>query len=127
MSYVRQIASAQRIIKKKGLLVTWNKHVVVTDSTKPWKTTPGVPQIYTAYIFLKSHSGGGLTALFHLMTGTEVPMGAPDAIMGAVPFTPELTDQVIAVIAGVTKTFVVKAIDIVMPDGNPILYKLQFE
>jgi len=123
--YDRQIASAKRVIKKKGQLCTWIKRDVVTSVTQPWKTTPAVDTVPTfpvSIVFLApkqklSHE------LFHLMSGTDIPEGGPYGLMAAVSFTPEINDSVLSG----TETLVVKSLDIVAPNRvEPILYKVQF-
>lgn len=119
--YERQIAMAKRLIAKKGQLVTWSKNVTVQDTTKPWKTTAGVPVTFAvSMVFLTPK--GSLNELVHLLAGSSVSQGAPNALMAAVPFTPEIGDSVLTSL----DTFVIKAFDIVAPNGDPILYKLKF-
>jgi hypothetical protein len=124
--YAAQIARTQRAIAKKGLIVTWVKHSVTTDSNHPWKTSTGTPLTYQVSIVLTLPRGLA-NQIAMLLKGTEVPAGMASALMGAVPFTPEVADSLIVVMAGIQQTYVIKAIDIVRPDGTPILYKLQLE
>lgn len=140
--YDRQIATALRLIKAKGQLVTWQKHNAQQGSSQPWKTSKppvgygvggygaggfgvgdGSPAGYpVSIVFLAPKSG--LQALFALMQGTSVPTGAPMGLMGAVTaFTPEITD---VVLRG-PKSLVIKDFNIVAPNGEIILYKLEFE
>jgi hypothetical protein len=120
--YDRQIAQAKRMIKAKGKRVTWTKHDATQDVNKPWKTTSaGTPTTYPVYVVFTS-PGAFLQALVHMVAGTSVPTGAPDAIMAAVPFTPEENDS----ISSDGEIFVIKDFNIVAPNGEPILYKLVF-
>lgn len=121
--YDRQIAQAKRMIKAKGKLVTWIKHNAKQDTNKPWKTAidASKPTAYQVYIVLTS-PGTFLNALTHMFPGTSVPTGAPDAIMAAVPFTPEENDT----IEDGSEIYVIKDFNVVAPNGEPILYKLVF-
>lgn len=122
--YAQEIKGVQVDIKRAGQSCTWTKIPRTANDTQPWKggTTP-VPQNFpnTYILFLK---GGLSNALQHLMKNTDVTDGAPDAIMaGGLSFTPELTD---VVIRG-TETLLISDIDILAPDGTPILYYLRFQ
>jgi hypothetical protein len=123
MSYARQIASAQRLIKKKGLLVTWRKLVRTQNNVQPWKGTTANQDFQVYIVFLRK--GGNLaSALQSLFKGTEITQGAPNGIMGSIPgLIPELTDVVIR--NGVT--LAISAIDPLAPDGTPILYFVEFK
>lgn len=122
--YDGQIAAAQRVIKQKGQLVTWVPHDVTTNGAQPWKTTPVTnAPTFPVYIVFLSEGSNVANALFHLLKGTSVPAGAPRGLMGAVTgFTPAVNDTVLRG----TETLVIKAIDIIAPNGTPILYKLEF-
>lgn len=121
--YDRQIARAIKQIKKKGQLVIWQQPGLVHNSTQPWRHDDATPPdpIPVSIVFL-SPKTTGLNELFHLMQGTSVPDGAPRGLMGAVEFTPAIKD---VVIRG-SETLRIKSIDIVAPNGDPILYKLEF-
>jgi hypothetical protein len=140
--YDRQIATALRLIAKKGQAVTWVKHNAQQGNIQPWKTSKvpsgygvggygaggyGVgnsdaPSYAVSIVFLAPKSG--LQALFALMQGTSIPTGAPVGLMGAVTgFTPEINDMVMRG----PKAMVIKDFDIVAPNGEVILYKLEFE
>lgn len=121
--YDSQIAIALKLIKKKGQLVTWVKQNVSRDGTKPWKTTEvgGGATFPVSIVFIASGSAPQ-DAFVHLIKGTSVPTGAPKGLMGAVPFVPEINDHILR---GSDK-FNVESIEIVQPNGDPILYKIQF-
>src|SRR5690242_5372622 len=91
--YDRQIAQALRIIRAKGQIVTWNPSGITLDSTQPWKATEvAATSKQVSIVFVTP--GGSLAALFRLITGTDVPTGAPAGLMGAVNFTPAINDSV---------------------------------
>lgn len=122
-TYDRQKALATRLIKKKGQLVVWQRQGLVQNSTTPWKhdtSTPPAP--IPVFIVFLSPKTTGLNELFHLMQGTSVPDGAPRGLMASVSFIPAIDDTVIRG----TDTLRIKSMDIVAPDGDPILYKLEF-
>jgi hypothetical protein len=120
----RQIATAKRMIAAKGQAVTWVKSGITPDVTQPWKATevPPNPASYPVKIVFVT-PGGNMGPLFRLLTGSEVPTGAPAGLMAAVSgFTPAINDSVNR--AGVN--LIVKSIDIVAPNGEIILYKITF-
>lgn len=120
--YDRQIVRAQAQIKRKGVAAIWTQRNVTVNSQEPWKSSVAVdPPTFNVFIVLLTPKGIA-NALAHLMKGTSVPMGAPDALMGAVPFTPAINDTVTVGLL----SYVIKDFDIVAPNGRPILYKLEF-
>lgn len=139
MIYDRQIAMVQRLVKKYGQQCKW----IITSQTpsdnhanQPWKGTAIGQMPYEVYIaFLRP--GGGLTkALQHLMTGTDIPTGAPRGIMGQVSFVPTLNDKVEQLtfsesngqytFGGTDGVVSIKAIDPIAPNGQVIAYLLEF-
>lgn len=128
--YDLQIKQAQRVIKAKGQLVTWvPQDVSVPDVTKPWKTAQDVAidgddvTYQVSIVFIPIGSGiSPMQALSHLLHGTSVADGAPTGLMGAVPFSPRLNDTVLRG----TETLTVKSIDVLAPNGDPILYTIEF-
>lgn len=120
--YARQIAQAQKQIKRKGQACTWRKLPRNANVTQPWKGQSTAPTDFpVSIVFLKQ---GLNSALLHLLTNTDVTEGAPDAIMaGGLSFEPELTDVVIQN----GQTMVLEAIDSLAPDGTPIIYYLRFQ
>jgi len=131
--YDSQIALALRLIAAKGATATWQKHVEITpDPEQPWKTQPAPtlqdqpPPVsgpsYQVKMVLLEPKQDIRYPLWHLMQGTEIPAGAPFALMAQVPFEPQTND---IVVVG-TKNYVVKSIDVVAPnDVEKILYKIQ--
>lgn len=130
--YERQVAQAKRMIQKyaNNQLSTWRKsNSTSADATKPWNTSSsGTPQDFKVYIVFVQ-PGLKLQALFTMLQGTSVPMGAPSAIMAQAvdavsgeSFTPAINDTVIA--PDNTK-YNIKDFNVVRPDGvTAILYKL---
>lgn len=120
--YDRSIAQATRMIKKYGQLVTWIQQGIQVSPAEPWKDMGIDPETFPVFIVFLTPKGRLSNELFHLMQGTTVPEGAPTGLMAKVPFTPALNDKVLRG----TETLNVKSMDIVAPNGEPILYKLEF-
>jgi hypothetical protein len=123
--YDRQIAQAKRTIKAKGELCQWVSNSNLTPNpSQPWKTTapsplPTNPQVYIVFLT----PGTKLGALIHLLQGTSVPEGGPSGLMAQVPFQPAIDDSIIR---SSGQTFTIKDLNIVSPNGEVILYKLDF-
>lgn len=119
--YTRQIKQAQATIKRKGQLVTWEKHTVVTDGAKPWKAhAGGAPATFPVYIVFLPVKGERST---RLMEGSTVPEGRERGLMGAVTgFVPAIDDTVIR--GG--ERYTIKDFDVIAPNGEAILYKIEF-
>lgn len=121
--YDADIKGAQKQIKADGQLVTWRKPNKSTSNTQPWKST-GIAQNPTDFpvsmVFLRVTS----KSIERFMNATDVTIGAPYALMaGGLAFVPEMTDIIIR--DGVQ--LVVESIDILAPNGTPILYYVIFE
>jgi hypothetical protein len=102
--------------------------VTVPNASEPWHTAAvaNPPSFPVTIVFLPEGSSAG-SALEHLMKGTSVVEGAPQGLMGAVTgFTPSVDDTVVRVLQSGNVTLIVKAIDILAPDGYPILYTITF-
>lgn len=121
--YDADIKGAQQQIKQAGQLVTWDKDVTGTpDPSKPWNTKKASDNQYSVYIVFLSPRSNGLLNVFQLLKGTDVTIGGFRGLMGAVSFTPEITDKVIRD----GQVLSIDSIDIVAPNGQPILYKINF-
>ena len=121
--YDRQIASAKRQIAAKGQDVTWRVLVdgAPADSSKPWKPSQATPDDKPVKIvFLPSTMANN--QLIKYLKGTEVPTGSLTGLMAAVDFEPKAKDVVVR--DGVE--LVVESIDLIAPNGEPILYTLEF-
>ena len=123
--YTRQIETAIRLIKAKGAEVTWRSipDGVAADPNKPWEVTGAAPVDHTvSIVFLP------LTRLnmefMRLLAGTEIQIGDFYGLMASVDFTPAPTD---VVIDGTGMVCRISAIDVLKPDGTPILYTIVFK
>lgn len=127
---------AATMIAEDGATVTWVKTNaaatnVTVDVTQPWKVTeeqlnnaPVPPARFIVKCLLTR--GKGLAAqLYAMMKGSDVPGGGQMGLLpGNVPFTPELTDTVIKPDNSV---MAISSIDVVEPDGVPVLYYVTFQ
>ena len=119
--YNREIALAVRLINKKGQTATWIKNAEIANSSQPWKTTAGTPTTFAVKLVRLPVGNSEAEAFQTLIPGTSVPTDHERVLMaGAVPFTPELNDDVS--IGGETKK--VKTLNVLQPDGTPILYSM---
>lgn len=119
--YQRQIATAKRMIAKKGAAVTWRS---ITDPTpvvgQPWKDgTSGDVDYDVKILFLPA---GQRLKFAALAAGNDIPEGVELGYMASVDFVPSVRDSIIR--GGVELR--VTSIDPLQPDGTPILYELLF-
>lgn len=117
--YEKQIATAQRLIKKFGQSVTWRILQNVVDPAKPWNVTelPGIDK--TVHICFLPTDRAGFESL-GLKRPADLPTTAVLALMGAVDFAPTLKDVVIRN----GQMLTIDYIDILAPNGKPILYTM---
>lgn len=120
----RQIATAKRLIAKYGQTCIWRKvaNGAPVDSLKPWKPTASETSDNNASIVFLPASRENRELLRYLK-GTEIPVGSIQGLMPAVSFEPTLKDVVIRD----GKQLRLKSIDPVSPNGEIILYTLEFE
>ena len=114
--YDRQVQTAKRLIAKYGVKVpVITKTVVTPNPNKPWETST-VEIINEAPIcFLPADK-----KTLEMMNLTEVPVGAILGYMGAVEFEVDLTTSV----QFDGQTWAMKGLDILKPNGRPILYTM---
>lgn len=122
----RQIATAVRLIEKYGQAVTWTtvNDGAPPDAAKPWKPAEAADTPNEATICFVPVRDNDWRKLLAYLKGTEVPTGKLAGLMaGNVSFTPKLKDVVVR--DGVTLN--VTNIDLISPNGQKILYILEFE
>lgn len=119
-----KVKLAQRLIKSNGQDVQWVKQNEVADANQPWKAVIGPePKSFPCKILFLRAGSGSYNALFHLIKGTDAVTGAPKALMASQDaFTPEITDTIIRD----GSVMVVKSIDPLAPNGELILYTIEF-
>lgn len=120
--YSRQIERAQCMIDQKGQSVTWRQIVDTPNPTEPWKPTAGTPVDNTVKIVFFPYSLQTKKTL-QFLTGTEIKSGYIYGLMASVSFTPGIKD---VVIRG-SKQLIIDSIDVLDPDGTPILYTIGFQ
>jgi hypothetical protein len=122
----RQIATAVRLIAKYGQAVTWQ---IVNDGTpadaaKPWKPSEATDTSNTVTICFVPIRENDWRKLLMYLKGTEVPIGRLAGLMaGNVAFEPKLKDVVVRD----NVTLHVSSVDLISPNGQKILYVLEFE
>lgn len=121
--YVRQIATAQRLIAKYGQAVTWRqvRNAAPVDPAQPWNVANAAPVNYPVkVVFLPP---GGQAQFIALMKETEIPEGTVQGLMAAVSFKPSVKDVVIRDNVELT----IHSIDEIAPNGETILYTVIFK
>lgn len=115
------IATAQRLIAKNGEAVIWRSisNPEPVDPDKPWIVGPTESTDYVVNVCFLPLSRVNLET-FTLIQGTEVPKGAVMALMGNVPFAPNLKDVVVR--SGTELR--IDSLDILSPNGQIVLYTM---
>ncbi len=123
-TYDRQIASAKRMLKKYGQSITWTSLTDgdPSDSSQPWKVTDADPSDNTAIIAF-FEIGSETRKMQMYRAGTEISQGVLMGYMAAQGFTPKIKD----VITRDGEQYTVKNIDTLSPNGEVILYTIEFE
>lgn len=121
--YDRAIATAQRLIAKKGMSVTWEQQTngTPTDPGKPWRPSGAAPTEKTVNIVFLPYNRENQQFL-SMLAGTEVPKGNEYGLMGAVDFEPNLKDTVVRG----TQRLGIETIDRLAPNGQVVLYTIGF-
>lgn len=121
----RQIETAKRLIELNGQKVTWRR--IFDDdinAAEPWKSEDAgapveVPNISICFLPINQINN----QLIRALTGTdEATTGSVYGLMGAVSFDPSRKDVVIR--DGIE--YAIKSIDTLSPNGQKILYTIQF-
>lgn len=117
------IAAAIRLIEKNGQTVTWRRVIdgAPADDT-PWKpTAAALDEQDVKIVFLPENRVG--FEFLALMQNSETPRGKLMGLMAAGDFVPTLKDVVVR--DGVQLGL--RYIDVLAPDGTPILYTIGFD
>jgi hypothetical protein len=121
--YDRPIATAKRLIEKKGQVCTWIQHILGTpsDADKPWLTgNDEIVSLPVSIVFLSANRINN--EFIRALLGTEVTVGTVKGIMAGQTFEPTKKD---IVIRG-DKTLRIKNIDPVKPAEDAILHIIEF-
>jgi len=121
----RQIATARRLIAKNGELCSWRSLSagVVVDPLIPWQKSNGVDVGTDVRIVYLPRSRVN-TAFLQALGKTSVSVGMEYGLMAAVSFTPKREDYVIRASGDKYK---INAIDRLAPNGQIILYTIDFD
>lgn len=119
----RSIENAKRAIKEKGQVVIWRTLVdeLSIDPNKPWLPSASIPVENSVSIVFLPLSKENREFLRYLKE-TSIPTGSLSGLMGAVSFEPKIKDVVIRD----NKELVVLNFDKISPNGNAILYIVEF-
>lgn len=119
----RQIALAQRLIKKNGQLVKWRSLPdPVTDPLKPWEGGTVVPVEHDVWICFVPVQTREDVKEFTYLSETEVQIGLTYGLMGNVPFEPTARDVVIRD----GRELRMNWLDLLSPNGQKILWTAEF-
>lgn len=119
--YDRQIATATRLVAKYGQSVVWRKVGILTpDPSQPWENTNGTTVDNSVKMVFLTKWRDEL--LLKYLKGTDIPTGANFGLMGVQSFVPAINDYVVRG----SDNYIVKDIDIISPNGTPILYIVSF-
>lgn len=118
----RQIATAQRLIKKNGAAVKWRKFVKTEVPGKPWETTQTIVDHDAIVCFLPMTKSLYETLAF--IPGTDVAIGSTMGLMGQVTFDIEDTDVVLDYDG---KELAIESVQTLAPNGQKILHTVVFK
>lgn len=123
--YDRAIATAARLIAKYGQQIVWNANTntAPVDPSQPWKPAAiSATSNYPYIVFLPENRIG--YEFLAALVGTEVPQGCVEGLMpGNVGFVPTSKDTIVR--NGVTMA--IETIDVIAPNGTPVLYVIRFK
>jgi len=124
-AFVRQIATAKRLIEKNGANCTWRQLPDATpDTLEPWKVVAGTPKDFkNIRVVILPYTRMGYEFL-RLLTGTEIQIGDVKGLMAQQAFKPSITDVLIHPDGTVYR---INKLDPLAPDGTPILYTLDLK
>lgn len=119
----RQIAMAHRLIKKNGQTAIWRQLMRPNNPGPPDDTDVSIPVDHSPFICFLPITKEDRQFINFLRDTNEVKTGNVLGYMGQVPFTPSAEDIVIR--DGVTMA--ISNIDLISPNGQKILYIIEFK
>jgi hypothetical protein len=123
----RQIATALRLIKRNGRRVWIEVRTpnALPDPNQPWKPSPPSRVLHPVdVVFLPNNLETRRT--YMALMGDDTLNGRDFGLMGAVDFIVRPQAGVYADAAGTDRLRTVFSLDELAPNGDPILYTLQF-
>jgi hypothetical protein len=126
MDYVRARATAQRIIKKNGRLVTWRQFPAPSTAAQGWTPDPTGAHVdfspYVAFLTL----GTANPSMAAMIAALDVPTGSTQALLaGNDEFVPTLNDVCITVDEyGQTETLRVTKLETLRPAEIAVLHTM---
>ncbi len=127
MGYERQIATTRRLIAAKGQACLWRKPAPEDNGAAPWRDirdgSPTDAPVSIAW-FSPRDLGRGSENFLQALAGhsVDVPEGFQIGLMGAVDFVPLTSDTIVKGTDAEGAETAIVTIDILAPDGTPILY-----
>jgi len=140
MNYDRLAATAERLIRQFGSLITWRAiSSMTTDADKPWEAVNRVPREYKIYAVIVPASSSNAIKELAVSLGANVPEGKETVYIGGKQaFVPTTDAQLVREIAGppavanvvlrpIIQVLRISAVQTLAPAGKPVLYALQVE
>ena len=124
----RQIATAQRLIRRNGRLVYFRVSTpgAPIDPNKPWILGDPTSVIHSVPMVLLPRDIR-TERFMAALAGTDTVTGSDYGLMGAVPFTVEPNQHIYSDQAATNVLRTIRNFDLLAPNGDPILYTIQFE
>lgn len=119
----RQIATALRLIQKNGQQVTWRQLQRTEDPNEPGKVIVAPPVDHSPFICFLPVNKENREFVNFLRGSNELKTGSVLGLMGNVSFEPSAADLVIRD----GKTLEILNYDLLSPNGQKILYTIEFK
>lgn len=124
--FARQIATAQRLIKKNGQAVVWveKPSPAGVNPQNAWhgdNVTAETRHANVMVCFVPVESKEDLAA-FRFLHDTDVQVGSTFGLMGAVTFNPTANHYIVRD----GETLNIRRLDYLKPNGKPVLYLVEF-
>lgn len=119
----RQIATALRLIAKNGRKVTWRQFQRTEDPNEPGRVIASPPIDREATICFLPVDRDNKRFLQYIAGSNELKIGSEVGLMGQVEFTPDGADVVLRD----SETLQIANFDKLAPNGQNILYTIEFK
>jgi hypothetical protein len=123
MKFDRQIATAQRLIANNGQTVQWRQSAPTVNAAAPWVPGDNTNTDTDVSICFVPVQSSVTRKFLAAISGTDITVGKLAGLMGNVEFEPSIKDVVIR--DGVE--LAITSIDLLSPNGQKILYTIEFE